>query len=52
MLADAPVAPVFFYITKNLVNPRVTGFVDNAVDIHRARYMCIQGHTAAAPFGG
>jgi oligopeptide transport system substrate-binding protein len=52
MLADAPVAPVFFYITKNLVNPRVTGFVDNAIDIHRARYMCFQGHSAQAPFGG
>ncbi|MDR3513473.1 MAG: peptide ABC transporter substrate-binding protein [Caulobacteraceae bacterium] len=51
MLADAPVAPVYFYITKNLVNPNVTGFVDNAVDQHRARYLCFKGHGAAAPSG-
>ncbi len=51
MLADAPVAPIYYYITKNLVDPRVTGWVDNAVDIHRARYLCFRGHAAAA-FGG
>ncbi len=48
MVADAPVAPVYFYVTKNLVNPTVTGFVDNAVDWHRARFLCLKGHSAAA----
>ena len=41
MLADAPVAPIYFYVNKNLVSPKVTGFVDNIVDQHRARYWCI-----------
>jgi oligopeptide transport system substrate-binding protein len=43
MLGDAPVAPIFFYVNKNLVNPRVTGWVDNIIDHHRTRYLCIAG---------
>jgi len=42
MLRDAPVAPIFFYVNKNLVNPQVTGWVDNIVDWHRARYLCFR----------
>lgn len=52
MLNDAPVAPVYFYVTKTLVNPDVTGFVDNASDIHRVRYLCFKGHSAAAQPSG
>ena len=43
MLEDAPVAPIYFYVNKNLVNPRITGWVDNIVDHHRARYLCVAG---------
>jgi oligopeptide transport system substrate-binding protein len=43
MDADAPVAPIYFYVAKDLVNPRVTGWVDNAVDLHRSRYLCVKG---------
>jgi oligopeptide transport system substrate-binding protein len=42
MLSDAPVVPIYYYINKNLVNPKVTGFVDNIVDQHRARWMCVK----------
>ncbi|WP_172448467.1 peptide ABC transporter substrate-binding protein [Caulobacter mirabilis] len=41
MLEDAPVAPVYFYVNKNLVNPRVTGWADNLVDHHRTRWLCV-----------
>jgi len=41
MLADAPIAPIYFYVNKNFVAPKVTGFVDNIVDQHRARYWCV-----------
>ncbi len=43
MLQDAPVAPVYFSVSRNLVNPRITGWVDNLPDIHRARYLCVKG---------
>lgn len=42
MLEDAPIAPVYFYINKNLVSPRVTGWVDNLVDHHRTRWLCLK----------
>ncbi len=43
MLDDAVVAPVFFYVNKNLVNPRITGWADNITDLHRVRYLCVKG---------
>ena len=48
MLNDTPVAPVFFYVNKNLVNPRLTGWVDNIVDHHRARYLCEKNSAVGA----
>ena len=41
MLQDTAVVPVFFYVNKNLVSPKITGWVDNIVDQHRARYLCL-----------
>jgi oligopeptide transport system substrate-binding protein len=43
MLRDAPIAPYYFAVNTNLVNPRVTGFVDNITDHHRSRYLCAKG---------
>ncbi len=41
MLDDVPISPMWHQVNKNLVNPKVTGWVDNVVDIHRTRYLCI-----------
>jgi oligopeptide transport system substrate-binding protein len=46
MLRDAPVTPVYFLNTRNLVSPSLTGFVDNALDKHRKRFMCFK-HAAS-----
>ncbi len=43
MLEDAPIVPVYFLNTKALVNPRITGWVDNIIDHHRTRYLCVEG---------
>lgn len=48
MIADAPIAPVYVYVSKNLVSPRVTGWVDNIVDHHRARYLCVRDEAREA----
>lgn len=40
MLEEVPVAPMWYMVSKNLVNNDITGWVDNAVDIHRTRYLC------------
>lgn len=41
MLDDMPVAPMWYEVNRALVDPKVTGWVDNIVDIHRSRYLCV-----------
>ncbi|MDB5460409.1 MAG: peptide transporter substrate-binding protein [Caulobacteraceae bacterium] len=43
-MEDATIAPIFFYVSKNLVSPKITGWVDNLSDWHRTRYLCFAGH--------
>ncbi|OJU12055.1 MAG: hypothetical protein BGN86_08845 [Caulobacterales bacterium 68-7] len=40
MLSDAPVAPIFFYVSKNLVSPSLSGWVDNLSDRHPSSQLC------------
>jgi len=47
LLDDAPIAPLYNYVNKNLVSPRVTGWVDNLVDHHRAKYLCLKDPPSA-----
>lgn len=42
MLDDEALAPLFFTVNRSLVNPRVTGWVDNAEDFHRALWLCMK----------
>ena len=55
MLNDMPVMPFFFASSANLVNPRVTGWVDNITDLHPSQYLCFKdakrgaGVSRAAP---
>jgi oligopeptide transport system substrate-binding protein len=42
MVADAPIIPIYYAINRSLVNPRITGWVDNTVDSHRLRYLCLK----------
>jgi oligopeptide transport system substrate-binding protein len=46
MLSDEAVAPVYFGVSRALVNPRVTGWVDNIQHRHRARWLCVRGASA------
>lgn len=42
-MEDATVAPIYFYVSKNLVSPKVTGWIPNISDWHRTRYLCFVG---------
>lgn len=39
MLADHPIIPLYFYISKHLVNPRVAGWQDNVLDYHYSQHL-------------
>jgi oligopeptide transport system substrate-binding protein len=40
MLDDEGMAPIYFVVNRNLVSRRVTGWVNNAPNFHRARWLC------------
>lgn len=42
-MAVQPVAPIYFYVSRNLVAPWVAGFEDNVRNVHPSRYMSITG---------
>jgi oligopeptide transport system substrate-binding protein len=39
-IKEAALAPVFFDTGRSLVNPRVTGWVENKFNLHRTRWLC------------
>lgn len=39
MLADHPLLPLYVYVSKHLVQPRVGGWEDNILDHHASRYL-------------
>ncbi|MEO1641974.1 MAG: peptide ABC transporter substrate-binding protein [Pseudomonadota bacterium] len=40
ILEEKPITPMWFQVTKNLVDPRLTGWAENAEDNHRSRWLC------------
>ena len=48
MLDDEAMAPLYYVVNRNLVSRRVTGWVDNAANFHRARFLCVR-EAGAAP---
>ena len=41
LLADHPVIPLYFYVSKHLVSPRVLGWGDNVLDYHYSQHLSI-----------
>ncbi|MFI4933308.1 MAG: peptide ABC transporter substrate-binding protein [Caulobacterales bacterium] len=40
LLADMPNAPLFYISSRNLVDPKIVGWVDNPIDTHQIRWLC------------
>lgn len=40
ILTDEAVGPIYFGVSRSLVSPKVTGWVDNIENKHRARWLC------------
>ena len=42
LLTEHPVAPLYFFVSKHLVDPRLAGFETNALDRHPSRYLSLE----------
>lgn len=42
-MAEQPITPIYYYVSRNLVAPWVKGWVDNIRDAHLSRFMRIAG---------
>ncbi|MCC5994894.1 MAG: peptide ABC transporter substrate-binding protein [Oceanicaulis sp.] len=49
LLDEQPIMPIHYLVNRALVNPNVTGWVDNANHIHRTRYLCFADLEREAP---
>ena len=42
LLADYPIIPIYFYVTKRLIKPYVKGYQSNIMDHHYTKHLSIQ----------
>lgn len=42
LLDEHPIAPLYFYVSKHLVNSRIAGFETNVLDRHPSKYLTLE----------
>jgi len=42
LLAEHPVIPIYYYVSKHLVSPRLRGWQDNVLDYHYSHHLSIE----------
>ena len=43
MLADHPLLPIYFYVNKHLIKPRVRGWTDNVMNVQYSKDLRLAG---------
>jgi len=39
LLNASPIIPLYFFVSKHLVSPRVANYESNILDVHRSQYI-------------
>ncbi len=42
MMAEQPVAPLFYAVNRALISTKVKGWIDNAPDRHPSRFLSVE----------
>ena len=42
MLSEHPAIPLYFYVSKHLVDTRIDGWENNILDIHPSQYLTVK----------
>jgi oligopeptide transport system substrate-binding protein len=42
LMQDMPVIPLYYYVSRHLVQPGISGFTDNVRDVHLSRYLALE----------
>ncbi len=42
LLNDQPLIPIYFYVSKHLVKPRISGWGDNVLDYHYSQHLSLE----------
>jgi oligopeptide transport system substrate-binding protein len=42
LMKDMPVIPLYYYVSRHLVRPRISGFSENVRDVHLSRYLAVK----------
>ena len=41
-IEDAPILPIYYYVSKNLISTQVKGWIDNPEDVHPTRFLSLE----------
>jgi len=45
LMQDMTVIPLYYYVSRHLVSPGITGFSENVRDVHLSRYLDVKSET-------